>query len=102
MLGGEVRMRCATGGLWVTEIVLVLVCLHLRGSACLDGLVGATSRVVVQSWYHGVLVAIVVLERIQILTVEGPLRLCHLPRPFQAHLGLLLSVELFLVFPLLF
>jgi len=78
------------------------MCLHLRGSACLYGLVGAASFVVVQPRYHGILVAIVVLECIQILTVQGPLRLSHLPRPLQPHLSLLLSVKFLLVFPLLF
>ena len=69
MLRRNVRLGCAPGRLWVSEIVLVMMCLHLRGSAYLYGLVGAASFVVVQPRYHGILVAIVVLEGIQVLTV---------------------------------
>ena len=45
---------------------------------------------------------VVVLKGIEILTVDRPLSVSHLSRPFQPHLGLFLSVELLFVFALLF
>ena len=88
-------------GLRISKVVIVLIAFNLRGCTSLGILVRTTSRIVIESRYHSILVPIIVLERIQILPVDCTFSLSHLTGPLQSHASLLLTVKIFFVFPLL-